>query len=190
MPDPQSAHGQGHPSNHPAPPPPPPPPATTTTTASASAGTTPGPLDGLSPTDLRIKLEHARKNLRNQLDKKRKIDRDLVRPPPFPLLLLLLRCTHALARARAHRPRSSSPSTLSRGRTSQTPSSPHRAPPTPRAAAAARRAPSSATSSAATTRTSRRPRAAQETVARSAGRETDPTTRSACSAPAARRTTA
>ncbi|TNY23911.1 hypothetical protein DMC30DRAFT_332512, partial [Rhodotorula diobovata] len=37
----------------------------------------PGPLDGLSPTDLRIKLEHARKNLRNQLDKKRKIDRDL-----------------------------------------------------------------------------------------------------------------
>ncbi|GAA5992187.1 hypothetical protein JCM10908_001810 [Rhodotorula pacifica] len=35
------------------------------------------PLDGLSPTDLRIKLDQARKELRTSLDKKRKLDRDL-----------------------------------------------------------------------------------------------------------------
>lgn len=47
----------------------------------------PHPLDGLSPTDLRIKLEQSRKDLRGMLEKKRKIDRDLVSrgcssPPP------------------------------------------------------------------------------------------------------------
>ncbi|BGP51065.1 Chromatin modification-related protein meaf6 [Rhodotorula kratochvilovae] len=60
-------------------------PAASTSTAAPPApapappptGTTPHPLDGLSPTDLRIKLEHARKSLRAHLDKKRKIDRDL-----------------------------------------------------------------------------------------------------------------
>ncbi|GAA6049951.1 hypothetical protein JCM3770_007065 [Rhodotorula araucariae] len=51
--------------------------ATATTAPPPPAGSTPHPLDALSPTDLRIKLEHARKNLRAQLDKKRKIDRDL-----------------------------------------------------------------------------------------------------------------
>jgi len=63
----------------PAPPAPPTAPAAPPTTTT-STGTTPSPLDALSQTDLRIKLEHARKTLRNQLDKKRKIDRDLVRP--------------------------------------------------------------------------------------------------------------
>ncbi|BGP27100.1 histone H4 acetyltransferase, NuA4 complex, Eaf6 family protein [Rhodotorula toruloides] len=37
----------------------------------------PHPLDGLSPMDLRIKLEQSRKDLRGMLEKKRKIDRDL-----------------------------------------------------------------------------------------------------------------
>ncbi|GAA5964269.1 hypothetical protein JCM8115_006046 [Rhodotorula mucilaginosa] len=66
---------------------------TTTTEASTSASTTADaspapapaapapsaedPLEGLSPTDLRIKLDHARKQLRAHLDKKRKLDRDL-----------------------------------------------------------------------------------------------------------------
>ena len=61
---------------------------TTTTEASTSASTTADaspappapeadPLQGLSPTDLRIKLDQARKQLRAHLDKKRKLDRDL-----------------------------------------------------------------------------------------------------------------
>ncbi|CEQ40949.1 SPOSA6832_02617 [Sporobolomyces salmonicolor] len=37
----------------------------------------PHPLEGLSPTDLRAKLDHSRKVLRAYLDKKRKLDRDL-----------------------------------------------------------------------------------------------------------------
>lgn len=70
--------------------------STSTATASTSAATQPNltgaaappaandppkqphPLDGLSPTDLRIKLEQSRKDLRGMLEKKRKIDRDLV----------------------------------------------------------------------------------------------------------------
>ncbi|BGP02888.1 hypothetical protein RTG_02996 [Rhodotorula toruloides ATCC 204091] len=69
--------------------------STSTATASTSAATQPNltgaaappaandppkqphPLDGLSPTDLRIKLEQSRKDLRGMLEKKRKIDRDL-----------------------------------------------------------------------------------------------------------------
>lgn len=38
----------------------------------------PSPLDGLSPADLRKKLEENRNLLRTQLEKKRKLDRDLV----------------------------------------------------------------------------------------------------------------
>lgn len=72
--------------------------STSTATASTSAATQPNPpgaaappaannppkqphpLDGLSPTDLRIKLEQSRKDLRGMLEKKRKIDRELVSP--------------------------------------------------------------------------------------------------------------
>lgn len=55
----------------------------TSTTADASPAPAPpappeaDPLQGLSPTDLRIKLDQARKQLRAHLDKKRKLDRDL-----------------------------------------------------------------------------------------------------------------
>ncbi|GAA5831956.1 hypothetical protein JCM11251_002762 [Rhodosporidiobolus azoricus] len=43
----------------------------------ATAAATPHPLDGLSPTDLRNKLEQSRKDLRSYLERKRRIDRDL-----------------------------------------------------------------------------------------------------------------
>lgn len=43
------------------------------------------PLDGLSPTDLRNKLDAARKDLRGHLERKRRIDRDLVRDPRLAL---------------------------------------------------------------------------------------------------------
>ncbi|GAA5916756.1 hypothetical protein JCM5296_002135 [Sporobolomyces johnsonii] len=52
----------------------------TTTDSTASAQPPPAPphpLDGLSPTDLRAKLDQSRKVLRAYLDKKRKLDRDL-----------------------------------------------------------------------------------------------------------------
>lgn len=45
----------------------------------------PSPLDGLSPADLRKKLEENRNLLRTQLEKKRKLDRDLVSPPSLSL---------------------------------------------------------------------------------------------------------
>ncbi|GAA5968467.1 hypothetical protein JCM11641_007645 [Rhodosporidiobolus odoratus] len=56
-----------------------PPTAAAVSVASTSAAQPPPPhpLDGLSPTDLRNKLEQSRKDLRGYLDRKRKIDRDL-----------------------------------------------------------------------------------------------------------------
>ncbi|GAA6040839.1 hypothetical protein JCM8097_007741 [Rhodosporidiobolus ruineniae] len=46
-------------------------------TSSAPAPPPPHPLDGLSPTDLRNKLDNSRQDLRQFLERKRKIDRDL-----------------------------------------------------------------------------------------------------------------
>ncbi|GAA5869345.1 hypothetical protein JCM3774_004211 [Rhodotorula dairenensis] len=66
--------------------------ASASTSASTTAAASPAPpsaanapasvaaanaLDGLSATDLRIRLDRARKQLRSDLDKKRKLDRDL-----------------------------------------------------------------------------------------------------------------
>ncbi|GAA5871988.1 hypothetical protein JCM8547_006210 [Rhodosporidiobolus lusitaniae] len=45
--------------------------------SSASTPAASGPFDGLTPTDLRNKLEQSRKELRTYLERKRKIDRDL-----------------------------------------------------------------------------------------------------------------
>ncbi|BGP19440.1 hypothetical protein JCM10213_000679 [Rhodosporidiobolus nylandii] len=69
----QPAHAQSpHPHPHPNAGPP-----STAGPSTASAPTQQHPLDGLSPTDLRNKLEQSRKDLRGYLDRKRKIDRDL-----------------------------------------------------------------------------------------------------------------
>ncbi|GAA5886292.1 hypothetical protein JCM6882_001593 [Rhodosporidiobolus microsporus] len=51
--------------------------AAASTSGQPTTAGTPHPLDGLSPTDLRNKLEQSRKDLRGYLERKRRIDRDL-----------------------------------------------------------------------------------------------------------------
>lgn len=65
-----------------------PPPGGSTSTPSTSKPE-PSPLDGLSPTELRKKLEDSRNFLRAQLEKKRKLDRDLVSLPTLSVRLPL-----------------------------------------------------------------------------------------------------
>lgn len=57
--------------------PPPPASASASVTATVPAGPA-NPLDGLAPADLRKKLDASKKELRAYLEKKKKIDKDLV----------------------------------------------------------------------------------------------------------------
>lgn len=72
-----SASTTAAPSPQPQPPAPEGASAADSSAAAPAAAAAPSPLDGLSPTDLRIKLDAARKDLRGHLEKKRRLDRDL-----------------------------------------------------------------------------------------------------------------
>lgn len=61
----------------------------------------PNPLDRLSQQDLRIKLDSSRRELRAYIDRKKKIDRDLVRSPSPRLQM----CGEIITRSRADRAR-------------------------------------------------------------------------------------
>ena len=79
----------------------------------------PSPLDGLSPAELRKKLEDGRALLRTQIEKKRKLDRDLVRSRDARFCVSPPSCLDSDALA-VHRPYSRRQSTRSRGPTSRT----------------------------------------------------------------------
>lgn len=82
-----------------------------------AAKPTPSPLDSLSPAELRKKLEEGRSILRTQLEKKRKLDRDLVSRPTASRVVYPSRLTRLFAFSR---PSWRLQSTHSKARTSPT----------------------------------------------------------------------